>query len=99
MDPVSAADRRNNPRSAFELPVVFSTGENPQAITRDVSQGGVYFYTDTPLAIGQTLEFKVLMPGPQTRALCKGTVLRLDQDTGMRKTGVAVHLTGIRLER
>ncbi|MGI9102858.1 MAG: PilZ domain-containing protein [Terriglobales bacterium] len=97
-------DRRSNPRSQFQLPVIFSVPTEAKGITRDVSQGGMYFYTDAPLSIGQAVEFKVLMPfsaGKSTRALCKGTVVRIEAGAraAMDSLGVAVHITTIELEK
>src|SRR5512142_2379758 len=98
-------DRRANPRSPIEFPVVISGGDiGPEAkgTTRDVSRDGIYFFTDSALAIGQVLEFKMPMPeqgGTSVRSLCSGTVIRIEKANRavLQAHGVAVHITNIQL--
>ncbi len=98
----ASEQRRDHPRSQFELPVVFSGENEPRGITRDVSQGGVYFYTDAPMSLGQLLEFKVLMPGGSgnVRALCNGRVVRVEAGSStVHAYGVAVRISNLRVEK
>lgn len=93
---------RAKPRYRCQLPVVVSaTLRNPgaQAITRDVSETGVYFYTDTWKAYTRRFEFRILMPpeiagGDSRRALCRATVVRVDEGAGS-KLGVAARIDEI----
>ncbi len=93
----SADERRANPRHRIELAVVVTGNterEELHGITRDISAGGVFFYTDSWPAEVQKLELRVLLPPEVTettmaRAVCTGRVIRVEQ-TGLHgKTGVA----------
>ncbi len=100
----SVSERRSKPRYRLQFPVVIS-GENPgeeKGITRDVSESGVYFYTDSLLAIGQAVQFRMLMPmqgGTSARAFCQGTVVRVETPNlaAAQTSGVAVHMTSVQL--
>ncbi len=97
----SVSERRAKPRYRLQFPLMI-TGCHPgegQGITRDVSEFGAYFYTDSPLAVGQVLEFKMLMSvnGTTTRAVCNATVIRLDAAAAAGTNGVAVHMNRVQL--
>ncbi len=99
--PVS--ERRDKPRYRLQFPLVLldrNAGET-KGITRDVSEFGVYFFTDSPLAVGQMVKFKMLRPvnGTTARALCNGTVVRIESSNqpASETRGVAVHMTSAQL--
>ncbi len=99
---VPTLERRTRPRSRIQLPIVLcaSTTPEPRGITRDVSQAGVFFYTDSAVNLGQSVTFKVLMPSPgqaSTRALCNGIVVRVEPEEAAGKFGVAVFITSLKL--
>jgi hypothetical protein len=95
----SIPERRNEPRSRNQVPILVFAGDpvvEVKAITRDVSQRGVFVYTELPVTIGQLVEFRIPMPGEggtSARVLCNGTVLRVE--TGSRD---AVHARGVALQ-
>lgn len=100
----SIPEKRGKPRSRLRFPLVIYRGESDEArgITRDVSEYGVYFYTSSPLEIGEAVEFKTLMPvqGETTvRAFCNGTVVRIDPPDYAKSQshGVAVRMNIVRL--
>ncbi len=99
---VPTLERRTRPRSRTQLPIVLcaSTTPEPRGITRDVSQSGVFFYTDSAMDLGQSVTFKILMPSPgqvSTRALCNGTVVRVEPEGNAGRCGVAVIITSLKL--
>jgi hypothetical protein len=67
--------------------------------TRDVSAGGLYFYTHHPLEIGQEVECVLLLPEALTQApapmfvACAGRVLRVERNVPRGKPGVAVEIS------
>ncbi len=101
----SHPERRSKPRSRVHFPVLISEQENHDkatGVTRDISQDGVYFYTESPLVTGQVVEFKMLMPlpgGTTARAFCNGTVLRIESANraAVQAHGVAVHMISVKL--
>ncbi len=98
----SVSERRTKPRCRIQFPVIISGRDTGEGITRDMNLDGVYFYTDSPLVIGQAVEFKMLMPlqgGTIARALCNGTVLRIESANRavVQTHGVAVHMTTVQL--
>lgn len=56
---------------------ISKTGE-----TRNVSSGGVLFLTDTPIAVGELIEYLVTLPSSNdegtVRVRCRGKVVRRD---------------------
>ena len=98
-------ERRIRPRSRIQFPIVlFADGSADEApgITRDISQTGVFFYTEYPLALGQVIDFKVLLPVPgrgSTRAMCRGTVVRVETSMmpATSDRGVAVAITKLKM--
>lgn len=98
----STPEKRTRPRSRIQLPIVLcgSTTPETKGITRDVSQAGVFFYTESPMTLGQAVTFKILMPSPgqaSMRALCNGTVVRVETEEGADTCGVAVDITSLKL--
>jgi hypothetical protein len=93
---------RAKPRYCQQLPVIVAAtpkNSGPRGVTRDVSETGVYFYTDTWKAHTRQFEFRMVVPREITgadsrRALCRATVVRVDESAGA-KIGVAARIDEI----
>lgn len=89
-------DRRDKPRFPLNVPLtVFIGGREIQAFTRDISDGGVYFYLTLPDGeqIDSDFEFVLKMPPEFTfstwRAIrCRGRMVRKELTSG-DLTGIA----------
>ena len=93
-------ERRKAPRYAVVLPVRMpdSGVGTVFGVTRDVSSGGLYFYTEMPQwQTGARIEFVFQFPAQITRelttALCNGTVVRAETAESVR--GIAVRIERI----
>ncbi len=67
------------------------------AVTRDVSSGGLYFYTHGKLHEGDALHLQLTLPDVITQAgdmpvVCAGTVLRIESQDKEGLSGVAVRI-------
>jgi hypothetical protein len=98
----SHSERRKLTRLPLRVPVrVQVPGTNATGVgeTRDVSAGGLYFFTHHPLEIGQEVECVLLLPESLTQAptpmfvACAGKVLRVEKDILSGKPGVAVEIS------
>lgn len=76
-------------RIRVEMPVHLDQGAG---VTRDVSQSGVFFFTDQPFLPGThfsfVLELDYVFPGEPVFLHCKGEVVRVEEEAG-EKRGVA----------
>jgi len=92
-------ERRVGQRFELHVPVSMKlAGSQHEAcgFTQDLSARGSFFYTDFPLAPGESVELTLRMPseitlGESMRVRCPGTVLRVVQPSIGTKLGVAVH--------
>lgn len=102
-------ERRSAQRFSLSLPVCIRLTDcrkEEHGFTQDLSNRGVFFYTDCQVQVGAEVEITLVMPAEITlsesmRVRCRGKVLRLDtssqgfQPSGSperpRKVGVAVH--------
>jgi hypothetical protein len=84
--------KRSAKRIRVEMPVHLEQGAG---ITRDVSQSGVFFFTDQPFSPGTTfsfvLELDYVFPGEPVYLHCKGEVVRVEG--AGEKTGVAASIS------
>ncbi len=95
-------ERRAAQRFSSHIPVsvrLTQTEHEGLGFAQDLSARGIFFYTDFPLAVGDSVELTLVMPseitlGENMRVRCKGRVNRLSQMTQASKTGVAVHFEG-----
>ena len=76
---------------------VLSDKSEIPAVTRNVSSGGVYFYTQGSLHEGDAVEFELTLPAVITHAgdipvMCRGQVLRIDPHHKEGLSGVAVRI-------
>jgi len=98
----SHSERRKLTRLPLRVPVrVQIPGTNVTGVgeTRDVSAGGLYFYTHHQLEIGQEVECVLLLPEALTQApapmfvACSGKVLRVERNISNGKPGVAIEIS------
>lgn len=84
--------KRSAKRIRIEVPVHLDQGEG---VTRDVSQSGVFFYTDQTFSPGMPLNFVLeldyVFPGEPVFLHCRGEVVRVE-DAG-EKRGVAASIS------
>jgi len=93
-------ERRAAQRFDFQLPlsIRWSNGERSGCgFTQDLSARGVFFYTDSPLALGDAVEIVLVMPSEitlteNTRVRCQGKVVRVADPAVGSKSGVAVQI-------
>ena len=89
------AIKRSAKRVRVEIPVHLDQGAG---VTRDVSQSGVYFFTDHPFSPGMSLDFVLeldyVFPGEPVFLHCRGQVVRVE-DAGERR-GVAASISEFR---
>jgi hypothetical protein len=93
-------ERRASQRFEFHLPLtvaVAGTEQQGQGFTQNLSGRGTLFYTDFPVALGDSVELKLVMPSEITlaenmRVCCKGTVVRVAPPVGGMKSEVAVQI-------
>lgn len=70
------ADNRQFPRKVIETDVAFQSGDGPrvEARCRDVSLGGMFIETSSPLPYGATVKLFMRLPGLRAEAQIEGTV-------------------------
>jgi len=98
-DSESATDRRNAQRFKVNAPLTVNLGDREiAAYTRDLSDGGVYFYlgSDDSRLISGDIDFVVDLPPEITlstccRIQCRAKVLR-KEECSMGLTGVAAQI-------
>ncbi len=95
--PETSPEQRATRRFALRLPVTIKfsdeAGTEAQAQTRDVSARGVFFYMDSKIEEGSTIEFTLTLPPEITltesiRVRCRGKVVRVDQGGPGNKVGI-----------
>ena len=83
---------RNSVRFKGKIPLEVKHGTG---LTRDFSTSGLYFFTDQPVSMGETLELVMLLDhqnqGERVRLRCQADVVRIEPD--LDKLGVAVAIT------
>lgn len=79
-------------RIRVEMPVHLDQG---MGVTRDVSQSGIFFYTDQSFSLGMplrfALEFDHIIPGEPMLLHCRGEVVRTEKSG--ERTGVAASIS------
>jgi hypothetical protein len=90
-------DFRNATRFPLHLPVALKTATAEcQAETRDISAGGILFFTHAEIALGAVVQFTIRMPGETLGAAedvlvrCEGRVVRTDEEGSGRIVAVAI---------
>jgi hypothetical protein len=83
---------RRYPRHAVRLRVEFPAGEG---MTRDISVGGIYFETRTPLAEGERIRLRLVLQSASEAPIaveCEGMIVRVEGDGD--QIGVAATIEG-----
>ena len=91
-------DKRTQARLTLSVPAKVKNSDAPQAhaaITRDLSTGGIFLYTDQHIAEGSKLEIILILPaelglGEKQWACCQASVVRVED--GENKFGVAARI-------
>jgi len=78
------AENRQHPRKTFETDVTYQVGDGPRmaARCRDISLGGMFVETSTPLAYGTALRLWVRLPGMKDDSTIDA-VVRWNMPAGM----------------
>jgi hypothetical protein len=92
-------DKRASSRLPVSIPAIVKTPEQPgefSAVTRDLSTGGVFLYTDKRITEGSKLEVVLILPaelgfGEKQWACCQASVLRIEAGND-EKFGVAASI-------
>lgn len=87
----ASCERRREKRVGAAIAVHLATATG---VTRDVSESGMFFDTDTRFAVGEAIDMELELNAPHGKLLfrCCGEVLRVEPRD--RKFGVAVRLAG-----
>ena len=90
-------DLRNATRFPLHLPVVLKTPTDEiKAETRDISAGGMLFFTEAQIEVGSAVCFTIRMPGEVLGAgedvlvKCEGRVVRCSEQGSGRNIAVAI---------
>jgi len=90
-------DFRNAERFPLQLSVVLKTETDEyQAETRDISSGGILFFTEAAIAVGSSVQFTIRMPGEtlgseeDVLVACEGRVVRSAEQGSGRMVAVAI---------
>jgi len=88
------AGKRRQPRKEVRIPVAFQLGDGRriEAVSRDMSIGGMFVVTDTPAPFASTVPMELMIPGAKQPIQVKATV-RWTEREGM---GVQFGLMGVR---
>ena len=98
-------ERRRQIRTPAELPVKIRPEGNHQiehsGLTRDLTNSGIFLYTDSALEPGAKLELVLMLPpslglGVGGWTLCQASVVRVEPSTGK---GIGVAATLDKIER
>jgi Tfp pilus assembly protein PilZ len=93
-------DRRSTLRYQYELPVALRLLRDPTlrlaSLSRDISAGGIFLYSDARLPVGEEVAITLKLPrqGTKTRLLGIGRVVRVEQ----RSQGLGLAVTIERCE-
>jgi hypothetical protein len=93
-------EKRVLPRFPLEMPVWLrlpGSDATVHAKTRDVSASGVFFYVNCEIREESEIEFTMTLPPELTRTAaiqvsCKGKVVRVQNDPGSGKIGIAASI-------
>lgn len=98
------AERKPEKRSRQRVPVRISLSVKSQdnqvqatAHTRDLSSGGIFFYTDQQIREGTELEIVVVLPAELTFGegrwvCCQASVVRVENSASVGKFGIAAKI-------
>ena len=89
-------ERRNQRRIRFESPATVTAGQHSiAASTKDISDRGLFFFTDARLDLGSEIDMVIMLPEEVGLPLsgmvcCHGRIVRSDSASG--QYGVAVEI-------
>ena len=86
----SITDKRARSRISVNIPATVRSKETAlesSAMTRDLSMGGVFLYTDRKITEGSKLEIVLILPaelglGEKQWACCQASVIRVEDGSG-----------------
>lgn len=81
-------DRRASPREPLSLPVTLAGGAS--ALTRDISEHGLFLYVPRGAAVDEWLSFEFAIAEAGLKFHAVGEVVRIEP--GLRQVGVAIRL-------
>ena len=92
-------ERRSRNRVPIKVPVSIKSSPNREeasGYTRDLSEGGIFLYTDSQVAEGSELEMVLVLPpeltnGEKRWVCCQASIVRVEEDAGGRR-GVAADI-------
>src|SRR5215467_1164350 len=94
----SKQEKRTRSRLTLSVPAKVKNGDTDQehqAVTRDLSAGGIFLYTDQQIAEGSKLEIVLILPpelgfGEKQWACCQASVVRVEDSES--QFGVAARI-------
>ncbi len=86
-------ERRASPREPLSLPIIL-TGDGT-ALTRDISEHGLFLYVPSDASVAEWLSFEFAVPQSRLKFDAVGEVLRIEP--GIGHVGVAIRLHRPRL--
>ena len=98
-------ERRSGQRLAAEVPVSIKAQPGTveaTGITRDLSAGGIFLYTDSPIVPGSELEMVLILPpelthGAKQWVCCRTSVVRVEAGESGGDFGVAASIRSIEI--
>lgn len=95
----SRSERRSRPRVTAQLPVSITRkdGATSEGVTRDLTHGGIFLYSDSAFDVGTELDLVVVLPpeitfGEKRWVCCQARVLRVEGRQPDGKVGVAASI-------
>jgi c-di-GMP-binding flagellar brake protein YcgR len=90
-------ERRSGPRLPLKVPVSVKAPQAGTGMTRDLSTGGMFLYTDSRIAEGSELEMVLILPPEITKSeaqwvCCRASVVRVEDSESSGKFGVAASI-------
>jgi PilZ domain-containing protein len=90
-------ERRGQQRIRFEAPATVTAGQHSiAASTKDISDRGLFFFTDAPFELGREFDIVLMLPEELPLPIsgmvcCHGRVVRIDP-CGGQQYGIAVEV-------
>jgi c-di-GMP-binding flagellar brake protein YcgR len=93
-------ERRRQKRIPVEIPVAIKAGagqSSASGYTRDLSEGGIFLYTNSQVAEGTELEMILVLPpeltqGAKRWVCCQASIVRIEEDPTSLRRGVAADI-------
>ena len=88
---------RSSVRFPIQLPIaVLAKTQRHEAVTSDISAGGVLFHMDADVAVGSEIHFSIVMPASvlgtpaDVHVQCNGRVIRCVEQDGKRAVAAVI---------